>query len=160
MPPHDPDSNTSLRIPLNVLDPPIHNLRIRIVRLDAPAVHNPLEVLLGLLKDEGTLDDSPQSPAVGQGRRTRYRDTEGGGGVFNKMAEEGEKRGCVGAEVDNSDGNAIVDRVTEGGKRAATRDDLRVPEALFGIIDDAAEWSKDLDTICCPRKFDSRSIWR
>lgn len=60
--------------------------------------------------------------------------------MFNEVAKEGKERRTVGAKMNHGDGNPIVDGVAESSERAATVDDLGVPELLLGICDDATKW--------------------
>lgn len=60
--------------------------------------------------------------------------------MFNEMAEEGKERRSVGAKMNHGDGNPIIDGVAESSERAATVNDLRVPELLLGIRNDATKW--------------------
>lgn len=60
--------------------------------------------------------------------------------MFDEMTKEGKERRSVGAQMNEGDGNPIVDRVAESSERASTVDDLRVPELFLGICDNATKW--------------------
>lgn len=133
MPPHDAHPHTGHGVRLDIPHPPIHDLGIRVERLDSARVHAPREILLRLFVRERSARDSPERAARGEGRDAREGYAERGGRVGGEVRCELDRLGLVGAELDRRDGDAVGAWVAVCLENAASVHDFCVPWALFGV---------------------------
>ena len=133
MPPHDAHPNTGQRMRLEIPHPSIHDLRVRVERLDSARMDAPLKVLLRLFVRERSAGHGPERAPSREGSDPGEGNPERGGGMGGKVRGELDGLGLVGAELDGRDGDAVRSRVSECFKDAAPVDDLRMPLALFGV---------------------------
>jgi hypothetical protein len=142
MPPHDAHPNAGQRMRLQIPHPPIHDLRVRVERLDGAHVDAPLKVLLRLFVRERPAGHGPERAPRREGGDSREGDAERGGGVRGKVRGELDGLVVVRAELDGRDGDAVRPGVLVCFEDTAPVDDLRVPLALFGVY---AYTSESLD---------------
>ena len=133
MPSHDAHPNTRERIRLEIADPPIDDLRVRVESLDGARVHTPLEVLLRLFVHERSTGHGPERAAPGEGCDARERNAERGGGVRGEVRCELDGLWPVRAELDGRYGDAVCAWVAVCFEDTAPVDDLCVPLAFFGV---------------------------
>ena len=133
MPSHDSHPNTRQRIRLEIADPPIDDLRVRVESLDGARVHTPLEVLLRLFVHERPAGHGPERAAPGEGYDAREGNPERGGGVRGEVRCELDGFRPVRAELYGRYGDAVGARVAVSIENTAPVDDLCVPLALFGV---------------------------
>jgi hypothetical protein len=123
LPCNDLHTHARHRVRAEVRDPALHDLRVRVPRLDRALMHLALKVLLALLVRERAAEHGPQAALRGQGDDLRGGDAERGGGVRGEVREEVEEPDVVRAEVDVRDGDVVRPRVEEGLVHAAAVDE-------------------------------------